>query len=128
SALGLVFWIETEMHERVVALARLHDDVSALAAVAARRTAARNELLPPEGHAAISAVAGLYLNFCLIDKHVFDRNCAANKKASSRRRGFRRGHFSPANLPTAETLLCFYGFDHHKPAHRALVQELDASG
>src|SRR5580704_18250675 len=55
-ALGFVFWIETEMNERVVALARLHDHVAAFAAIAARRSAARDELLPPECEAAIAAV------------------------------------------------------------------------
>src|ERR1700689_1022437 len=35
SALRLVFGIETEMHQRVMPLAGLHDHVSALAAVAA---------------------------------------------------------------------------------------------
>ena len=53
AALGFVFRIEAEMHERIVALARFHDHVAALAAVAAGRTAARNELLPPEGQTAL---------------------------------------------------------------------------
>src|SRR5437016_5755535 len=45
SALGFVFRIKTKMHERIVAFARFHPDVAAFAAVAARRTAARNKLL-----------------------------------------------------------------------------------
>src|ERR1700722_3180023 len=69
SALRRVLGIETEMDQRVVALAGFHDNVPALAAVSAGRTAARNKFLPPEGHAAISAVAGLNPNFRLIDKH-----------------------------------------------------------
>src|ERR1019366_10657039 len=44
-ALGLVFRIESEMHQRIVALARFHPDVAALAAIAARRPAPRNVLL-----------------------------------------------------------------------------------
>ena len=69
SALGLVFRIEAEMHQRVVALARFHPDVAAPAAIAARRPAARNELLPPERHAAVAAIPSLHSNFGFIDKH-----------------------------------------------------------
>ena len=69
SALGFVFRIEAEMHERVVALARFHPDVAALAAIAARRPAARHEFLPPERHAAVAAIPGLDSNFGFIDKH-----------------------------------------------------------
>ncbi len=69
SALRLVFGIEAEMHQRVMPLAGFHDHVSALAAVAARRSAARNIFLAAKGHAAIAAVAGLDPNFCLIDEH-----------------------------------------------------------
>src|ERR1700691_1346966 len=75
SALGFIFRIETEMHQRIVALARLHPDVAALAAVAARRAAARNEFLPPERHAAIAAIPSLDSNFGFIDKH----ECAAQR-------------------------------------------------
>ncbi len=69
SALRLVFRIEAEVHQRVVAFAGLHDDVAALAAIAARRSAARDKLLPAESHAAIAAVPGLDPNFCLVDEH-----------------------------------------------------------
>src|SRR5579859_4131031 len=69
SALRFVLGIETEMHQRVVALAGLHDDVATLAAVAARRSAARDELLAPEGHAAVSAVAGFDFDFGFVDEH-----------------------------------------------------------
>src|ERR1019366_2571778 len=69
STLGLVFRIETEMDQRIVALARFHPDVAALAAIAARRPAARNVLLPPERHAAVAAIASLHSNFGFIDEH-----------------------------------------------------------
>jgi hypothetical protein len=69
SALGFVFWIEAEVHQGVMALARLHDDVAALAAIAARGAAARDVLLPAESHAAVAAVAGLDPDFCLVDEH-----------------------------------------------------------
>src|SRR5438552_3308120 len=57
SALRAVLRIEAEVHQRIVALAGFHDDVAAFASVAAGRPPARNELLPPEGHAAVAAVA-----------------------------------------------------------------------
>ena len=69
SALGVVFGIEAEVDERVVALAGFHEDVAALAAVAAGGSAARDKLLAAEGHAAIAAVAGLDSNFRFIDEH-----------------------------------------------------------
>ena len=69
SALGLVFWIETKMHQRIVALARFHPDVTAMTAIAARRPAPRNVFLPPERHAAVAAIASLNSNFGFIDKH-----------------------------------------------------------
>src|SRR5208337_3871646 len=45
SALSLVFGIEAEVHQRVVALAGLHDDVATASAIAARRKAMQP--LPP---------------------------------------------------------------------------------
>src|SRR4029077_14027332 len=68
--LSLVLRIEAEMYERIVPLARFHNDVAALAAVPARRSAARDKLLPSERHAAVPAVSGLYLDFCLVNKHL----------------------------------------------------------
>ena len=69
SALGLVFGIEAEVDQRVVALAGFHDDVAAVAAVAAGGPAARHELLAPEGHAAVAAVAGFHPNFGFVNEH-----------------------------------------------------------
>src|ERR1700736_3929172 len=69
SALGVVFGVEAEVHQRIVPLAGLHDDVAALAAVAARGSAPRYKLFPAKGHAAISAVAGLDSDFCFVDEH-----------------------------------------------------------
>ena len=68
-AFSFVFRIEAKMHERVVTLAGFHDDVAAPSAVAARRSPARDKLLPPKGHAAITAVSGFYANFGFIDEH-----------------------------------------------------------
>src|SRR5579864_8138807 len=68
-ALRLVFRIEAEMNQRVVALAGLHDDVAAFAAVPAGWTSAWNKLFAPEGEAAVPAVAGLHANCGLFNEH-----------------------------------------------------------
>ena len=69
SLLRFIFGIKTEVHQSIVALARFHHYVAAVTAIAARRTAARHELLPPEGHAAIAAIACFYSNFCFVNEH-----------------------------------------------------------
>src|SRR5208283_4807871 len=74
SALRLVFGIEAEMHQRVMALAGFHNHVAAIAAVAARRPAAWNIFLATEGHAAIAAVTGLDPNFRFINEHGLDEH------------------------------------------------------
>ena len=51
-------------------LGRLHKNVAATTTVAAGGPAARNKLLAPEGHATVAAVAGLYVDFGFINKHV----------------------------------------------------------
>ena len=68
-ALGLVFGVEAEVDESVVALARFHYHVATMTAVATRRTSARYELLAPEGHAAIAAVASFHSNSCFVNEH-----------------------------------------------------------
>ena len=69
AALGLVLGVIAEMDEGVVALGGDHDDVAATASVAAGGTAAGDKLFAPEGHAAVTAVAGFDLDFCFIDEH-----------------------------------------------------------
>ena len=69
AALRFVLGVEAEMNQRVVALAGFHQDVAAASAVAARRAAARHELLAAEGHAAVAAVAGFDANFDFVDEH-----------------------------------------------------------
>src|ERR1043166_8058764 len=69
SALRLVLRIESKMNQRVMTLARFHDDVAALAAISARRTAARNKLLPSKGNAAISPIPRFHANCGLINEH-----------------------------------------------------------
>src|ERR1700728_2075674 len=69
TAFGFMLGIEAEVHQGIVAFAGFHDDVAALATVAAGGTPPRDKLLPAKGHAAIAAVSGLDPNFRLIDKH-----------------------------------------------------------
>jgi hypothetical protein len=57
------------MQQRIVVLACDQRDVSAVAAIAAARAAARHKLLAPESHAAISAVTGLHGNYYFVNKH-----------------------------------------------------------
>src|SRR6202011_662869 len=69
AALGLVFRIKTKMHQRIVTLAGFHDHIAALATIAAGWASARDELLPAEGEAAVTAVASLHTDCGLVDEH-----------------------------------------------------------
>ena len=69
AALGLPLGVEAEVDEGVVGEGGLHEDVAAVAAVAAGWAAAGDELFAAEGHAAIAAVAGLDADSRFIDKH-----------------------------------------------------------
>ena len=69
AALGLPLGVEAEVDEGVVGERGAHEDVAAVAAVAAGGTAAGNEFFAAEGHAAIAAVAGLDADSCFIDEH-----------------------------------------------------------
>jgi hypothetical protein len=59
------------VNQRVVALAGFHDHIAAATTVAAGGTAAGNELLPTECHAAVAAVAGFDSDYCLVNKHAY---------------------------------------------------------
>ena len=61
--------VESEGDERVDVGAGDGVDGAALASVAAVRTAARDELLAPEAHAAGAAVPGLYEDVDFVDEH-----------------------------------------------------------
>ncbi len=150
AALGFVLRIEAEMDEGVVSFTGFHDDVAALAAVAAGRTAARNELLAAEGHAAIPAVTGFDSDFGFVDEHgenslvvasVFGRPSSAGRvqleipaswhrppptkeNASSRRRGIGR---ACTRLGIRTFLLRFTGSTITNLPMASLVHELDAA-
>ena len=69
SALRVVLGVEAEVDERVVRLARLHDHVTALAPVTSAGATARDELLPAECHASVSAATGVDPNSRFIYEH-----------------------------------------------------------
>jgi hypothetical protein len=64
-----VLGVEAEMDESVMALAGFHEDIAAASTVSAGWAAARDELLPTKGHAAIAAIARLHPDSRFIDKH-----------------------------------------------------------
>ncbi len=68
AALGAMLGVVTELKQGVLMNGRDQVDVAAAAAVAARRTAARDVFLPPEGHAAVAAVAGFNQDARLVEK------------------------------------------------------------
>jgi hypothetical protein len=74
AALAFVFRVVAKVDEGVVALRAFHDNVTTAPAVSAGRTAAGDEFLAAEGHAAIAAVASFDTNFCFIDEHGWTRD------------------------------------------------------
>src|SRR5580692_5724095 len=69
SALRLVLRIESEVNQSVVALARFHNDVPAITAVAPGWPTPRNILLPPESQTAVAAVPSLHSDCGFINEH-----------------------------------------------------------
>ena len=70
SAIGLEFAIVAVAQKRVVVRIRFEINAAAVAAVAARRAAARNVFFAAERDAAVAAVAGLHENFGFVNEHV----------------------------------------------------------
>src|SRR6202034_569080 len=69
AAVGAKFAVVTVAQQRIVVGVRFQVDVSAIAAVAAGRAAARDVLLSAERDAAVAAIAALYRNFGFVNKH-----------------------------------------------------------
>ena len=69
TALALVFRVEAEVDEGIVALRGDHDDIASATAVAAGGATSGNKFFTTEGHAAVAAVAGFDANSCFIDEH-----------------------------------------------------------
>ena len=65
-ALGLEVLLIAVVDERVEPVDRLHDHVAAAAAIAAVRPSELDELLAPERHAAVPAVAGADIDLGLV--------------------------------------------------------------
>ena len=71
---GAEYVVEAEFEKRVFVGIRDEIDVTAIAAVATAGTALRDELLPPEGNAAVPAVTGFDCDFGFVDERgLFDR-------------------------------------------------------
>ena len=68
---GCEFSMTAEIDQRIQVAIRLDKDRAALAAITARRAAARDILLTAEGNHPVPARAGDYNNFCSIDKHKY---------------------------------------------------------
>src|SRR5579872_4790774 len=69
ATLRLVLGVEAEMQQRIELIVGHHVHVAAPPAVAAAGTPAGNILLPPEGQAAVAAVACLYVNSGFVNEH-----------------------------------------------------------
>ena len=131
SALGLVFRIEAEVHQSVVALAGFHDDIAAIATIPTRRSAARNILFPPEGHTAVAAVPSLHPDCGFIDEHQRISGGSATKKPQPEGEALWQGPVwrgRPRPRDEGKTLIRFDGFDHHVFAQLTPVLELDSTG
>src|SRR5690606_34191225 len=85
AVLGLEAPLHAEVRKRVDAFARDEINTATVAAVAAVRAAARNELLAPEAHATVAAAAGLDIDVRFVDEF---HGVNPNKKAPPKR-GFR---------------------------------------
>jgi len=107
AAFAFVFGIEAELQQRIGVLAAHHHHIAAAAAIAAAGSAARNEFLPAEGKATVTAVAGLYVNSYFVNKH---------RKAA--------GVHSCRRLVRTKGELCA-GLDVDELAHATAVAELD---
>ncbi len=66
--LGLEVLLIAVIDQRIEAIDRFDHDIAAAAAIAAARPAELDILLAAERHAAIAAVAGADINFCLVEK------------------------------------------------------------
>ena len=89
AALGAKPPLHAEVRERVDALARDEIDAAAVAAVAAVRTAARDELLAPKADAAAAAGAGLDANVGFIDEFHASEALASGETKKPRTAGLR---------------------------------------
>ena len=85
AVLGLEVLLVAIVDQRVEAVDRFDDHVAAAAAVAAVRPAELDELLAPERHAAVPAVAGADIDLGLIEKFHGVQSKAYAARAAIRR-------------------------------------------
>ena len=69
AAIGFEFAIVAVAEQRIVVRIRFQVNAAAVAAVAARRPAARHKFLAAERNAAVAAVAGLNVDFGFVNEH-----------------------------------------------------------
>jgi hypothetical protein len=72
ATLSRMLWIESEVQQRIVMLARDQDYIPAAAAITSARASARDKLLPPEGETAVAPVSCFYGNTNFINEHFDD--------------------------------------------------------
>ena len=84
AAIGLEFAVEPVTQECVVVGICFEINAAAVAAITAGGPAARNEFLAAKRNAAVPAVAGLYIDFGFINKHV--NSNSANEDTTPRGR------------------------------------------
>ena len=107
AALGLEVLLVAVVDQGVEAVDRLRDHVAALAAVAAVRAAELDELLAPERHAAVPAVAGADIDLGLVEEFHGARNMGSlpskkgrwtNAEAPPQRSVYRKTSLNAGNL------------------------------
>ena len=103
AALGLVLGVETELEQGIGVLAAHQGDIAAAAAIAAAGTAARDVLLPPEGQAAVAAIACFYEDSDFINKHRKAAEMLATRRPTEKSCGRSR---PAARLTETESVGC----------------------
>ncbi len=100
-------------------------NVTAAAAVAARRAAAWNILFAPEGHAAVPAIARFHLDFSFVYEHNRRARCPAPERLLSAPILFKDTTFPGPPTARQRLLTCNDRPNAHETAARAVVLEND---
>ena len=124
SAFGAMFRVKTELQQRVLMNGRYQENVAAASAIAARRAAARDVLLPPESHAAVAAVAGFHQDARLVEK----QHVVGTEWMQSPRVGRRASCTGPRARPAPRKGILLDGVDADELAEPAAILELDHAG
>jgi hypothetical protein len=119
AALGFDDRLVEKAREVVLVLVGDHDDVAAAPAVAAVGAALRDELFAAEADAAPAAVAGLGVNFDLIDKHR-RALCRCRVGASKQKRGGWSSSSSSSSLSHGRQIMIMRKRMRKRPGGRLL--------